>query len=217
MTVAMCAMQVPRASTRPSASATGRSARRRLGAANVLGSRAIAPSGEKARIASGRSAGIASVTAGPARSRNVPSPVQPGDVVPDAFRYVPSRGSTVGGAGGVGAVAGKSTGGTGEAAVGEKKKLRVAYQGMPGAYSEAAALTAYPNCDPCPCEQFEPPSRCAPLPALRATASPACPARPLIFHIRSSESSLPSPGHRAMDRRPRGAPLRELPWWLHPP
>jgi arogenate/prephenate dehydratase len=38
---------------------------------------------------------------------------------------------------------------------GEKKKLRVAYQGMPGAYSEAAALTAYPECDPCPCEQFE--------------------------------------------------------------
>ena len=194
MTVAMCAMQVPRASTRPSASATGRSARRRLGAANVLGSRAIAPSGEKARIASGRSAGIASVTAGPARSRNVPSPVQPGDVVPDAFRYVPSRGSTVGGAGGVGAVAGKSTGGTGEAAVGEKKKLRVAYQGMPGAYSEAAALTAYPNCDPCPCEQFEnafevrPPF---PRPTRdRLTRLPH--ARPLIFHIRSSDPpSLP--------------------------
>ena len=194
MTVAMCAMQVPRASTRPSASATGRSARRRLGAANVLGSRAIAPSGEKARIASGRSAGIASVTAGPARSRNVPSPVQPGDVVPDAFRYVPSRGSTVGGAGGVGAVAGKSTGGTGEAAVGEKKKLRVAYQGMPGAYSEAAALTAYPNCDPCPCEQFEnafevrPPF---PRPTRdRLTRLPH--ARPLHFHIRSSDPpSLP--------------------------
>ena len=31
----------------------------------------------------------------------------------------------------------------------------MAYQGMPGAYSEAAALTAYPTCDPCPCEQFE--------------------------------------------------------------
>mmetsp|Transcript_12702 Transcript_12702/g.50996 ORF Transcript_12702/g.50996 Transcript_12702/m.50996 type:complete len:390 (-) Transcript_12702:375-1544(-) len=38
---------------------------------------------------------------------------------------------------------------------GHKKKLRVAYQGMPGAYSEAAALAAYPTCDPCPCEQFE--------------------------------------------------------------
>ena len=38
---------------------------------------------------------------------------------------------------------------------GHKKKLRVAYQGMPGAYSEAAALAAYPTCDPYPCEQFE--------------------------------------------------------------
>ena len=28
-------------------------------------------------------------------------------------------------------------------------------QGMPGAYSEAAALTAYPDCEPVPHEQFE--------------------------------------------------------------
>ncbi|XP_051134462.1 arogenate dehydratase 1-like [Andrographis paniculata] len=34
-------------------------------------------------------------------------------------------------------------------------KLRVAYQGVPGAYSEAAAGKAYPNCDPIPCDQFE--------------------------------------------------------------
>ena len=28
-------------------------------------------------------------------------------------------------------------------------------QGMPGAYSEAAASSAYPNCEAVPCEQFE--------------------------------------------------------------
>ncbi|KAI5080199.1 hypothetical protein GOP47_0005678 [Adiantum capillus-veneris] len=33
--------------------------------------------------------------------------------------------------------------------------LRVAYQGVPGAYSEAAACKAYPQCEPVPCEQFE--------------------------------------------------------------
>jgi len=33
--------------------------------------------------------------------------------------------------------------------------LRVAYQGVPGAYSEAAAGKAYPNCDAIPCDQFE--------------------------------------------------------------
>jgi len=31
----------------------------------------------------------------------------------------------------------------------------VAYQGAPGAYSEAAALAAVPGCAPLPCEQFE--------------------------------------------------------------
>ncbi|XP_078168887.1 arogenate dehydratase 2-like isoform X1 [Carex rostrata] len=34
-------------------------------------------------------------------------------------------------------------------------KLRVAYQGVPGAHSEAAAGKAYPNCDAVPCEFFE--------------------------------------------------------------
>ncbi|CAA7033743.1 unnamed protein product [Microthlaspi erraticum] len=33
--------------------------------------------------------------------------------------------------------------------------LRVAYQGVPGAYSEAAAGKAYPNCQAVPCDQFE--------------------------------------------------------------
>lgn len=33
--------------------------------------------------------------------------------------------------------------------------LRVAYQGVPGAYSEAAATKAYPSCEPIPCDQFE--------------------------------------------------------------
>jgi arogenate/prephenate dehydratase len=32
---------------------------------------------------------------------------------------------------------------------------RVAYQGIPGAYSEGAALRACPGCEPLPCEQFE--------------------------------------------------------------
>ncbi|XP_060195776.1 arogenate dehydratase/prephenate dehydratase 1, chloroplastic [Lycium barbarum] len=34
-------------------------------------------------------------------------------------------------------------------------KVRVAYQGIPGAYSEAAALKAYPKCETVPCDQFE--------------------------------------------------------------
>ncbi|XP_074581391.1 arogenate dehydratase/prephenate dehydratase 6, chloroplastic-like [Curcuma longa] len=34
-------------------------------------------------------------------------------------------------------------------------QLRVAYQGLPGAYSEPAAAKAYPNCDAIPCDQFE--------------------------------------------------------------
>lgn len=33
--------------------------------------------------------------------------------------------------------------------------VRVAYQGVPGAYSEAAAAKAFPNCEAVPCEQFE--------------------------------------------------------------
>ncbi|KAJ7980949.1 Arogenate dehydratase [Quillaja saponaria] len=34
-------------------------------------------------------------------------------------------------------------------------RLRVAYQGVPGAYSESAAEKAYLNCEAVPCEQFE--------------------------------------------------------------
>ncbi|CAI9105552.1 OLC1v1004492C1 [Oldenlandia corymbosa var. corymbosa] len=34
-------------------------------------------------------------------------------------------------------------------------KLRVAYQGVPGAFSEAAAGKAYPKCEAIPCDQFE--------------------------------------------------------------
>ncbi|EMS60872.1 Arogenate dehydratase/prephenate dehydratase 2, chloroplastic [Triticum urartu] len=33
--------------------------------------------------------------------------------------------------------------------------LKVAYQGFPGAYSEAAAKKAYPNCQTVPCEHFD--------------------------------------------------------------
>ncbi|KAI3818789.1 hypothetical protein L1987_12607 [Smallanthus sonchifolius] len=34
-------------------------------------------------------------------------------------------------------------------------KVRVAYKGAPGAYSEAAALKAYPKCETVPCKEFE--------------------------------------------------------------
>ncbi|BBN11879.1 arogenate/prephenate dehydratase [Marchantia polymorpha subsp. ruderalis] len=34
-------------------------------------------------------------------------------------------------------------------------QIRVSYQGVPGAYSEAAAGKAYPNCEAVPCEQFD--------------------------------------------------------------
>ncbi|KAJ7566441.1 hypothetical protein O6H91_02G103300 [Diphasiastrum complanatum] len=34
-------------------------------------------------------------------------------------------------------------------------RLKVAYQGVPGAYSELAAAKAYPDCEAVPCEQFE--------------------------------------------------------------
>ncbi|CAO2823651.1 unnamed protein product [Amaranthus hypochondriacus] len=34
-------------------------------------------------------------------------------------------------------------------------KVRVAYQGVPGSYSEDAALKAYPNCETVPCDGFE--------------------------------------------------------------
>ncbi|XP_078436180.1 arogenate dehydratase 2-like [Wolffia australiana] len=37
----------------------------------------------------------------------------------------------------------------------EGSLLRVAYQGVQGAYSEAAAAKAYPNCEAVPCELFE--------------------------------------------------------------
>jgi arogenate/prephenate dehydratase len=36
-----------------------------------------------------------------------------------------------------------------------KQKSRVAYQGVPGAYSEGAAEVACPGYEPLPCEQFE--------------------------------------------------------------
>lgn len=33
--------------------------------------------------------------------------------------------------------------------------MLVRFQGVPGAYSEAAAGKAYPNCEAVPCEQFD--------------------------------------------------------------
>ncbi|KAK9279481.1 hypothetical protein L1049_013160 [Liquidambar formosana] len=39
--------------------------------------------------------------------------------------------------------------------VSDGSRLRVAYQGVRGAYSESAAEKAYPNCEAVPCEQFE--------------------------------------------------------------
>ncbi|XP_076945647.1 arogenate dehydratase/prephenate dehydratase 1, chloroplastic-like [Bidens hawaiensis] len=37
----------------------------------------------------------------------------------------------------------------------DNSKVRVAYKGVPGAYSEAAALKAYPKCETIPCEEYE--------------------------------------------------------------
>jgi arogenate/prephenate dehydratase len=34
-------------------------------------------------------------------------------------------------------------------------ELQVAYQGVPGVYSEAVTRKAYPNCEAIPCDQFE--------------------------------------------------------------
>ncbi|KAI4334445.1 hypothetical protein L6164_019139 [Bauhinia variegata] len=39
--------------------------------------------------------------------------------------------------------------------VSDRSRLRVAYQGVRGAYSESAAQKAYPNCEAVPCEQFD--------------------------------------------------------------
>ncbi|KAF8395007.1 hypothetical protein HHK36_018946 [Tetracentron sinense] len=39
--------------------------------------------------------------------------------------------------------------------VGDGSRIRVAYQGVSGAYSESAAEKAYPNCEAVPCEQFD--------------------------------------------------------------
>ncbi|KAL3624986.1 ADP,ATP carrier protein [Castilleja foliolosa] len=41
------------------------------------------------------------------------------------------------------------------AATSNGKEVHVAYQGVPGAYSEAAALKAYPNCETVPCDLYE--------------------------------------------------------------
>ncbi|KAL2328664.1 hypothetical protein Fmac_022091 [Flemingia macrophylla] len=41
------------------------------------------------------------------------------------------------------------------ASVSDGSRLRVAYQGVRGAYSESAAQKAYPNCEAVPCEQFD--------------------------------------------------------------
>ncbi|XP_021911323.1 arogenate dehydratase/prephenate dehydratase 2, chloroplastic-like, partial [Carica papaya] len=39
--------------------------------------------------------------------------------------------------------------------ISDGSRLRVAYQGVRGAYSESAAQKAYPNCEAVPCDQFE--------------------------------------------------------------
>jgi hypothetical protein len=82
-----------------------------------------------------------------------------GNAVPAAFRYASHRTSTKSGVS-LGAVAAKSAAGATDnervdPTVNPKNGIRVAYQGMPGAYSEAAAFAAYPHCEPCPCPQFE--------------------------------------------------------------
>ena len=101
----------------------------------------------------------AAVTASASRpSGSTPVPSGDGNVVPDAFRYASDRASKKHGTslGAAQAAAGAVDPSSDPSqSVDPKKGIRVAYQGMPGAYSEAAALTAYPNCEPCPCEQFE--------------------------------------------------------------
>ena len=125
---------------------------------------------------------VASAGVQQVRSSGVPAPTA--DTIPDTFRYVyaAQRGSVAGTAAGgssssgdgvvnAGAGATESSSSSSSSEKGGKetstatkngssggaddKKLRVAYQGMPGAYSEAAALTAYPTCEPCPHAQFE--------------------------------------------------------------
>ncbi|XP_044483317.1 arogenate dehydratase/prephenate dehydratase 2, chloroplastic isoform X1 [Mangifera indica] len=39
--------------------------------------------------------------------------------------------------------------------ISDGSRLRVAYQGVPGAFSESVAEKAYPNCEAVPCEQFD--------------------------------------------------------------
>ncbi|GAB2233693.1 hypothetical protein Droror1_Dr00002922 [Drosera rotundifolia] len=46
-------------------------------------------------------------------------------------------------------------GGRGSKSGADGSCLRVAYQGVSGAYSELAAEMAYPSCEPVPCEQFD--------------------------------------------------------------
>ncbi|XP_030539628.1 arogenate dehydratase/prephenate dehydratase 1, chloroplastic-like isoform X1 [Rhodamnia argentea] len=36
-----------------------------------------------------------------------------------------------------------------------KSKMRIAFKGVPGSFSEDAALKAYPNCETVPCDEFE--------------------------------------------------------------
>ena len=102
---------------------------------------------------------LVSVTARVRRpSGSCPALSSDSNVVPAAFRYASHRGSTKNGVSPAAVdahSAGGSADGTRDQSVDPKNGIRVAYQGMPGAYSEAAALTAYPNSEPCPCEQFE--------------------------------------------------------------
>ncbi|KAL0536667.1 hypothetical protein IC582_025627 [Cucumis melo] len=37
----------------------------------------------------------------------------------------------------------------------DDKKVRISFKGLPGSYSEDAALKAYPNCESVPCNEFE--------------------------------------------------------------
>ncbi|KAE8793876.1 arogenate dehydratase/prephenate dehydratase 2, chloroplastic-like [Hordeum vulgare] len=52
--------------------------------------------------------------------------------------------------------------------------LKVAYQGCPGAYSEAAAKKAYPSCETVPCEYFETAFQVPPASMLLFIITAAC-------------------------------------------
>ena len=145
---------------------------------------AARPRAPRARAASAASAASAAGAVSAASARAGASSSPRADVVPDAFRYAAIASSRAGGGGGGGGGGGAPRVATNAAAAAaasaspSEKKILVAYQGVPGAYSEAAALEAYPTCEPRPCEQFEDAFEVRALPAPRSALRSSARARP---------------------------------------